>query len=356
MSHEIRTPLNGIIGFSGLLNNIDISKEDTTEFTNMIIQSGKRLIEIVNNVLDISKIQTGQVKIEKKSIVINSLLEELLAFFNPIANIKGIKLKMHQTENTSLMIYTDESKLNQILTNLINNALKFTYSGSIEFGFEIKDNFLKFYVKDTGIGLAFELFDRIFERFTQAENTLSRNYEGAGLGLAICKGLVELLGGRIWIESELKKGTTFFFTIPNSIITEKKVDEIKQNVITIRKSNGKILVAEDDWMSFLFLSRILKDSGISVIHAENGEQAVDFVKKMPELDLVLMDIRMPVMDGLEATKQIKKIRPDLPIIAQTAYAFSEEKAKIIASGCDEYLTKPFDNSKLYALLKKYLNN
>ena len=271
-----------------------------------------------------------------------------------MAEAKNIILKYNNSDDKFRTINSDEGKLYQILTNLINNAIKFTKSGSIDYGFEIKSKDIQFYVKDTGIGIHEELYERIFERFAQAELSLARNYEGAGLGLAICKGLVELLGGRIWVESEFNKGTTFFFTLPYihdelSTHTEKINSEIP-----IKQTQGKVLIAEDDWINFQYLNRILKNSDINVIHAENGEEAVEFVKKTPDIDLILMDMRMPIMGGIEATKQIKQIRPDLPIIAQTAYAFSEEQNLILSAGCDDYLSKPFGNDKIIALISKYL--
>jgi len=355
MSHEIRTPLNGIIGFSTLLNDEDLSKDDIKEFTAIISQSGKRLIEIVNNVLDISKIQTGQIVIKRQSILINSIFSDLFIFFSPIANAKNICLNYNNQDDKFRTLYTDEAKLHQILMNLINNAVKFTKSGNIDFGFEIKDDFIQLYVKDTGIGILPELYETIFDRFIQAEQTMTKNYEGAGLGLAISKGLVELLGGKIWVESEIDKGTTFFFTIPYIQGDEHFQTDINYLEIPGKPVRGKILIAEDDWTSFQYLKRILVKQDIIVIHVENGEQAVEAVRNTPDINLILMDIRMPVMDGIEATKRIKQIRPDLPIIAQTAYAFEDEKNKILSFGCDEYLAKPLDNTILNILINKYLN-
>jgi CheY-like chemotaxis protein/nitrogen-specific signal transduction histidine kinase len=353
MSHEIRTPLNGIIGFSALLGYDDVTKEEIKEYTAIISQSGNRLLEIVNNVLDISKIQTGQVKIEQKHILINDIFLDLNNFFSPIAKIKNIRLNYHNQGDTSGTVDSDEAKLHQILTNLINNALKFTKSGSIDFGYETKDNFIQFYVKDTGIGIPEELFEKVFIRFIQAEQSMTKNYEGAGLGLAISKGLVELLGGKIWVESELGKGTTFYFTLPLSPLTEMAQTVIKLSDIQAKLAHKKILIAEDDWISFQYLSKFLGKLDIAIIHAENGEEAVELVKKTPDIDFIMMDIRMPVMNGVEAAKIIKKIRPDLPIIAQTAYAFSEEKNNILSIGFDEYITKPLQFSKLDELLRKY---
>jgi len=214
ISHEIRTPLNGIIGFSMLLNDDDIDKSDIKKYTNIINQSGKRLIDLVENVLDISKIQTGQLTGNKNLIEINTVFSDLVTFFSPVTNVKNINLKYHKTNGKNITIYSDEGKLIQILTNLINNAIKFTTSGNIDIGYEIGDTTVKFYVSDTGIGIPEELFDKIFDRFTQVDLTHKRGYDGAGLGLAICKGLVQLLGGRIWVESEINKGSIFFFTLP----------------------------------------------------------------------------------------------------------------------------------------------
>jgi len=214
MSHEIRTPLNAIIGFSSLLNDEETSKEDIKEFTSLINQSGKRLIEMVNNILDISSIQTGQVEIRKKPIFIESIFSDLLSFFTPISIAKNIDLKYHNQGDKLRMINSDEAKVYQIIGNLISNSIKFSKSGSIDFGYIVKDELIQFYVKDTGIGIPEALCDKVFDSFRQVEFKMSRGYEGSGLGLSICKGLVGLLGGRIWVESEINLGTTFFFTIP----------------------------------------------------------------------------------------------------------------------------------------------
>jgi len=233
LSHEIRTPLNAIIGFSALLNEDDISRPDIKEFTGLIKESGKRLIEIIHNVIDIAKIQTGQVEIKKKPVFIYSIFSDLFTYFKPMANTKNIRLNYHIPDDKFGMIYSDEAKLYQILTNLINNAIKFSEAGNIVFCYEIQEDVIQFYVKDTGIGIHPDLFDIIFDRFIQADQSLSRGHEGAGLGLAICKGLVGLLGGRIWVESEVGKGSTFFFTIPsknNFLITNKTGSSIEQPI------------------------------------------------------------------------------------------------------------------------------
>jgi PAS domain S-box-containing protein len=366
MSHEIRTPLNGIIGFSGLLNNENLSKDEIKEFSTNIKQSGNRLIEIVNNVLDMSKIETGQAHNVNKPIFINDVFSDLLTFFSRSAEAKNICLNYHNPEDKYISIYSDEAKLNQILANLINNSIKFTKTGRIDFGYEIKSQpsegfkpsegsaVIQFYVKDTGIGIDLEFYNRIFVRFSQVESSVGRNYEGAGLGLAICKGLVELLGGKIWFESEINKGTTFFFTLPYKPVESTSESIAKTSELLVKSITGKILIAEDDLLSFIFLNSLLSKSGYIVIHAENGKEAVEMVKTTTDIDLILMDVRMPVMDGMEATRQIKLIRPELPIIAQTAFAYPDEINNILAGGCIDYINKPVEKEKLNILLDKYL--
>jgi PAS domain S-box-containing protein len=354
MSHEIRTPLNGILGFTNLLQDEDITKDEFNEYTTLIKQSGQRLQEIVNNVLDISKIETGQEEIHIRQFHLNHLIKELFSFFMPMMNAKNIKLNYHvQLDDEYSLIETDEPKLIRVLTNLISNGLKFTPSGSIDYGYEIKDDFLEFYVKDTGIGIPLEKQDKIFERFIQADLSSTRTYEGAGLGLSICKGLVELLDGRIWFRSVPDKGTTFFFTIPYKPTNSYNEDIVELAEISTSKILPKILVVEDDHISFMLLKKILKNTDIELFHAENGAVAIEIVDDM-NIDMILMDIRMPVLDGMDATKIIKAKKPDLPIIAQTAYAFNEEKNQILASGFDDYLSKPIESEKLMRIISKYL--
>jgi len=214
MSHEIRTPLNGIIGFAGLLDSNDISREEIREFTAVINKSSKRLLEIVNNVLDISRIQTGQLVIERGKISVDLIMSNLLTFFTPLVKTRNIKLNYRSNADKTTTIFTDEGKLIQVLTNLISNALKFTKKGRVDYGFDVKNENVQFFVKDTGIGIEDEFKEKIFDRFLQIEHSMTKNYEGAGLGLPISKGLVQLLGGRIWYESEKDKGTTFYVTLP----------------------------------------------------------------------------------------------------------------------------------------------
>jgi len=357
ISHEIRTPLNGILGFSRLLASKDISNDEINEFILNIDQSGKRLLEIINNVLDISKIETGQIVITEKQFSLNSFITDLFSFFLPVAKQKNIDFNYFiALDEIESYIISDEFKLNQIISNLINNAIKFTEKGTIDFGYKIiDDKYMQFFVKDTGIGIVPEFHSRIFERFSQVDSSITRGYEGAGLGLPICKGLAEKLGGTIWLESEKDKGSTFYVEIPFKPL--RKIDSISKSApdLITNKNQKTILITEDDYVSYKYLKRVLKDFNVILLHAENGKQAVELVRNNPEIDIVLMDIECPLWDGFEATKQIKELRRDLPIIAQTAYAFQTERERILNAGCDEYLSKPIEKDKLINILEKYLN-
>jgi PAS domain S-box-containing protein len=354
MSHEIRTPLNGILGFSALLNSEDVSKKDIKEYTNTIISSGKRLIEIVNNILDISKIQTGQIIVEIENVNIDEVLLELFSLFEHYALSKNNQLSMIYHKDTNISILTDELKFKQILTNLINNSIKFTDKGIIEIGYYTINESIIFYVKDSGIGIPAEFHSKIFDRFVQSNHSLSRGFEGAGLGLSICKGLVEIMGGSIWFDSIETQGTIMYFKLPAKFIENSVNAEGNKIVLKQSKLSSKVLLVEDDSTSIKYIKILLDNFGLEVLIAENGKSAIELIKANDDIDLVLMDMRMPVMDGMEATKIIKELRPDLPIIAQTAYGFVEEKEKILANGCDDYISKPIEKSTLYKLLEKYL--
>lgn len=356
MSHEIRTPLNGILGFSKLLNEQNISKDEITEYTDIINQSGNRLLEIVNNVLDIAKIETGQVVVNNTSFPVISVIKDLYSFFATMAKAKNLQLNyVVSKELENLLIFTDKAKITQILSNLINNAIKFTQEGNIDFGYEIKDELMQFFVKDTGIGISKEHQSKIFERFAQVDLSITRGFEGAGLGLAICKGLVEILDGKIWVDSELDKGSCFFFTIPLKQYKTKSKYFINDTDFTFDFQSLKILIVEDEITSFKYLMKILQNDKITVLHAENGLEAIELVKNTPDIDLILMDIRMPVLDGFEATKQIKLLKPDIPVIAQTAYAFSAEKERILKAGFNDYITKPIESDILLSIINRELS-
>jgi hypothetical protein len=257
------------------------------------------------------------------------------------------------------IIKTDNEKVYGILTNLVKNAIKFTYEGSIELGYEKKGEFLEFFVKDTGIGIPKKQYQLIFERFRQGSESHNRGYEGSGLGLSIAKSYVEMLGGKIWVESEEEKGSTFYFTIPYNAVSEEK--RAIENVVSaehkeVQVKNLKILIVEDDEISYSLLTRMLQKISKEVLHAITGVQAVEMCNNNPDFDLVLMDIRMPKMDGNEATRQIRQFNKDVIIIAQTAYAFSGDKEKAIEAGCNDYISKPIDQILLYELIKKHIRH
>ncbi len=355
MSHEIRTPMNAIIGFSQFLSEDDLSDENKKSYTTIIQNSCKQLLSIVNDILTISSIDTNQEKVRIQVVNINSLIVEMLSIFKKQATNKNISLYAIQPlQDNQSEIMTDKTKVTQILTNLINNALKFTYEGFVEFGYNLIEQsgvyYLQFYVKDTGIGIKPELHEQIFERFRQADETISLKHGGTGLGLSICKGFVDLLGGEIYVQSEHGIGSTFYFTIPynaanmSALPTIDEKNDIKQH---------KVLVAEDEEYNYLFIEITLKEMNIDVIHAKNGQESVDICKSNPDIDLILMDIKMPVMDGHQAAKLIKEFRPALPIIAQSAYALEREVTKY-EDVFDSYLTKPINKEELKKSLAEVL--
>ncbi len=354
MTHEIRTPLNGILGFSSLLQQEDLTYHEIKDYTDIIKKSGERLNETIGNILDISKIETGQVQINQKSIDLNKFLSDLYIFFGPMASIKGLSINfLSPNENQSPEIVVDDGKLNQILTNLLYNAVKFTEAGSIDYSYQIKDDFIEFYVKDTGRGIPDDQKHRLFKRFAQADLSLTRGYEGAGLGLAICKGLAEILGGKIWFESEFNLGSTFYFTIPYKPAKLIETNEQINQFSGFLKNTVNILLAEDDWASHMYMDNILKNLGFEYKYAANGQIAVEIAQSNPEINMILMDIKMPVLNGVDAAKAIKRINPGTIIIAQTAYASTQEREFLLKNGFDDYIPKPVSKEILEKVIARY---
>ncbi len=351
MSHEIRTPLNAINGFIQMLENPNLSPEKRKSFSSIIINSSNQLLSIVGDILTISSLETKQEKIVINPVNINSILVDLLAIFKQQAADQIIMLYLKQNLSDHYAeIYTDRVKLTQILTNLITNALKFTSQGTIEFGYTLKDKVLEFFVKDSGTGIPKEQHQKIFERFQQANVGISQQYGGTGLGLSISKGFVELLGGEIWVESEKDKGATFFFTIPYEAVHANSNSHVEQEN---QKKVNTVLIAEDVEINFLLLEEIFNELGCTTIHAKNGREAVDICLHNLNIDIVFMDIKMPILDGYEAAKLIKQARPNLPIIAQTGYAYDDEKEKY-KEVFNAYITKPFDLDDLINMFKNYI--
>jgi len=357
ISHEIRTPMNGILGFSELFKEPDLTGEEKEEYIDLIHQSGLRMLNLINDLMDISKIDAREVKLQITETSANKLLREVEAFFKPAAKKKGVELRctMALSDNDSFMT-TDCLKLNQIITNLIQNALKFTTKGSIDFGYNKKKAGLEFFVIDTGRGIPADKKEKIFERFQQVDNSLTRAHEGAGLGLSISKAYVEMLGGTIHVESKEGVGSTFTFTHPYKQIKKQQAQSNKDKVLSTCNSALAfcLLIVEDDEVSTLLLKRSLKNQNISILCAENGWEAVELVQCHPEINLVLMDLKMPVMSGYDATKKIKQLRPDLPVIAQSAFTTKEEKQKAREAGCSNFITKPINNTELHNLIQELL--
>ncbi|OQX79581.1 MAG: hypothetical protein B6D61_03315 [Bacteroidetes bacterium 4484_249] len=357
MSHEIRTPMNGIIGFADLLNNSNLSSENRKDYTDVIIQSSHQLLNIVNDILDISRIEIGEVEFRPVNTYVNNIMNELYTKFKPLSNKNNNRLVLtKKLSDTKSIIITDDVKLRQIFNNLLSNSLRFTYNGDIEFGYNLKNNFLEFYVIDNGIGIPEKLHQKIFEPFRQVEMTITKKYGGAGLGLAIAKANVELAGGEIWLNSKKGKGTSFYFTIPYNPPDPANLNKTTSsyNSETVYDFSDKtILIVEDEGVNYKFLELILYKTNANTFHAENGEDAINYVKIYPEIDIVLMDIKLPDISGYETTRRIKKLRKNLPVIAQTAFAMPGDADKAIEAGCDNYISKPINSWKLLKLIDRY---
>lgn len=359
ISHEIRTPMNGILGFAELLKEPKLTGEQQRQYINIINKSGRRMLNIINDIVQISKIESGQEKLFVSEVNINEQVDFIYKFFKPEAENKGLQLKLKTPTTTDkLILKTDREKLYSILTNLVKNAIKYTDSGSIEIGYKIEENkkqsFVEFYVSDTGIGIPKDRQKAIFERFVQADIEDRDAREGAGLGLAITKAYVELMGGKISVDSMEGKGSVFSFTLPcSSVKNIKKATSINipHNDITIEKKLN-ILVAEDDETSLQFLSVILKSISNKILKAANGAEAVEICKQHPDIDIILLDIQMPVMNGYEATRQIRQFNPDVVIIAQTAFALPDDEKKVKEAGCNGYISKPIKTDKLLSIIKE----
>lgn len=370
MSHEIRTPMNGIMGFLELLKEPRLSEEAMQEYINIIDQSGKRLLNIINDVISLSKIEAGETKVTLDESNINDQIDFIYTFFVPESEQKGIKLVFHKgLPDDRAKVKTDREKIYAVLTNLIKNALKFTPKGTIEFGYMVENDnstesneksstprTIKFFVRDTGIGIPPEYQDVIFDRFRQVDETVARNYEGAGLGLSISKAYVNMLGGKIWVKSEKGVGSTFYFTIPYFGQQPKSNQNIIPFVPEIKKYRKfTLLIAEDDKNSLILISHFVKDFCDKIIIVNTGYEAVNTCRNNPKIDLILMDIQMPDMDGYEATREIRKFNSQITIIAQTAFGLDGDMEKALQAGCNDYISKPIQRSVLLDILKKYRN-
>ena len=358
MSHEIRTPMNGILGFADLLKEPDLTGAEQKEYIRIIEKSGNRMLNIINDIVDISKIEAGLMKLDLKESNINEQIEYIFTFFKPEVEAKGMKIffKNHLPAKDAI-ITTDREKVFAILTNLVKNAIKYTEKGEIEIGYFKKGEILEFYVKDSGIGIPADRQLAVFERFIQADIEDRKARQGAGLGLSISRAYATMLGGRIWLESEEGVGSTFYFTIPCNAENGKKF-AIENDVLhaEIKVKNLKILVAEDELTSNQLISLFVQKCSREILNVRNGLDAVDACRNNPDIDLILMDIQMPDLNGYEATRQIRQFNKKVIIIAQTAFAQSGDREKAIASGCNDYISKPINKVELLVLIQKYFGD
>jgi len=359
MSHEIRTPLNSIMGFAELLEEPDLTGEEQRNYIRIIEKSGARMLNIINDIIDISKIESGLTEVLIENCNINEQIECIYSNFKPEVEKKGMQLFLHiGLPVTASVIQTDCEKFYAILVNLVKNSIKYSDQGTIEVGYNLKNNYLEFFVKDTGIGIPKLRQEAVFHRFVQADIADKRAYQGAGLGLSISKSYVEMLGGKLWVESEEGKGSTFFFTIPYHKVPLNKI--VVEKVITPKPVDHpikklKILIAEDDETSELLLTTIVKQYCREDLHARTGHEAVEACRQNPDIDLVLMDIQLPEMNGYFATREIRKFNKTVIIIAQTAYALKDDREKALEAGCDDYISKPISQALLKELVNKHFN-
>jgi CheY-like chemotaxis protein/two-component sensor histidine kinase len=354
VSHEIRTPMNGILGFINLMKEPDLSENERQSFIEIVNKSGERLLNTINDIVEISKIEIGDIHLEYEDIDTSELLRFHADFFKLQANEKGIDLKITKlVEGKSAIVKTDKQKLDGVLMNLIRNAIKFTAKGTIEVGNYVENEKLFFYVADSGKGIPEDKLEVIFDRFVQVELGNTRSYEGSGIGLSIVKAYAKVLNGNIQVKSKLGKGSTFLFSIPYSPV-KNKPDEINENETKIiMQKKHTLLIAEDDEVNYYFMESILSKE-FELLHAESGTETLKLLKENPEISLILMDIKMPgEFDGYETTQKIREINQQIPIIAQTAYAMESDKMKALDAGCNDYISKPYSPNDLRLLIQQY---
>jgi len=352
--------MNGILGFSSLLKEANLTGPEKQDYINIIEKSGKRMLNIINDIVDISKIESGIMGVNIEKININDQLDYLYNFFELEAEEKGLELILSNTlPEAEANIITDGEKVSAVLLNLVKNAIKYTDKGTIRFGCDFIETqnatYLQFSVNDTGIGIKKEHQDKIFERFIQEDIEDVHARQGAGLGLSISKAYAEMLGGNLWVESEKGEGSEFYFTIPykqanNQALKDKNKLSNEKEALNL---NLKVLVAEDDQISFNFISIVLRNYSKEIIRAKTGNEAIEKCRLNPDIDLILMDVKMPGLNGYLATKQIRQFNKDVVIIAQTAFGLTGDKEKALYAGCNNHISKPIKIEKLLELIHKY---
>ena len=358
ISHEVRTPLNGILGFAEIISHSDLSKEDISESLAMLHESNDRLLNTINNYVDISLIVSGNMIVNRKYFEPDKTLNEVFERYITQCKVKGIELKIiTPSDGEPAVLNSDQDMLSKILSHLMSNALKFTDSGKIQIGYKKKDECLEFFVSDTGTGINKDSVGIIFEQFVKEKHETLGTMEGSGLGLSIAKGMVNLLNGDIWVNSQPGSGSTFYFSIPLPLVSHQISSPVLKKNIATSKSVPTILIAEDDEANFYYMNALLKHEFPSVIiHAVNGIEAVQKFIENPDIELVLMDLKMPGINGFEATRKIKSIKKDTPVIATTAYAMIGDDLKAYNAGCDGYITKPLNKKLLIDKIKEFIKD
>ncbi len=356
ISHEVRTPLNGILGFAELITKSDLSEQDRKDSLSMLAESSDRLLDTITNYMDISLLTSGTLSLRNKDFYPAQILRDMFNKYNSACLKKNLGLNLDiPAQHETLSVHSDPEIFKKIISHFLDNAIKFTEEGKISYGFQIIEKNLEFFVSDTGIGISSESGDNIFERFIKEDRGPLRNSEGSGLGLSIAKGMSELIGGKINLKSEMGVGSTFFLLVPlktGSVIIPMDVPEKFHRK---DKSGTQILIAEDDETNFFYLNALIThETNYNILHASNGNEAIELFKKNPGIILILMDIKMPGINGIEAIRQIRMISADIPIIAITAYAMLGDEEKILATGCDDYLSKPISKSSLLGTMSKFI--
>lgn len=355
ISHEIRTPLNGIVGFRSLLKDESVSMEEKVDYIEIMQESSTRLINTITRFLDISLLHSGNMELHLSDLNPELLVYSAYEKYSAACAKKNIELEMI-TENLpeNINVYSDEYKILKVFDNLVENAIKFTDGGSIKIGCELFNNDIVFFVKDRGMGISPDFKDRIFFSFSQADEEINKEFEGLGLGLSISKGLVELMGGKIWYNSLPGQGTEFYFSIP-LVKQEIKIDRVDLNGKTVHgNSTTKVLIVEDDETNYYILYFYFYNSNFELLWATDGIEAINLFKENPDISMVLMDLKLPHLDGFQATSEIKSINKQVPVIAVTSYAGIEQRQKAIHAGCDDIIVKPVNKQLLFEKLAKYI--
>ncbi len=355
LSHEVRTPMNAIQGFASLLARDSFPKEQQLEFIEIITKSSFDLLKIMESILELSEIETGQSKPSPSEFSIENLLSEIAKQFRPAAELKNLRFILNISENESHFVFTDYQKLHKIISNLTDNAIKFTENGFVEIGFTQEKNNFKIYVKDSGIGIADEMKQCVFESFLQEDNSLCRRHGGLGIGLTLVREYAKILKFEMCVDSQKDKGSHFEIEIP-SARKHAETEHRQLNLSYAHIGTKTVLVAEDEDVNYLYIKILIEDLDptIELLRAENGMEAIEIVRSNANINLVLMDIKMPVMDGFEATRQIKRFAPTIPVVGQTAYASGSDKYRALQAGCDGYLVKPIAEDELVSVVTKYL--